>query len=119
MKDSITVKDVFDSIQSFDEELQHTTCEFIYKTTHNKSHIAINADRFIRETIGEIAKRRNSTSKTANDKHGSSSTIVHPLLDLHEKTIRGINKEYETKEKQKQIFLQLQSGTVFDNFTVY
>ena len=116
LTDSITVKDVFDSIQSFDEELQHTTCEFIYKTTHNKSHIAINADRFIRETIGEIAKRRNSTTKTANDK---SSTIVHPLLDLHEKTIRGINKEYETKEKQKQIFIQLQSGTAFDNFTVY
>jgi len=116
LNDTIYIKDVLNAIHSFDEELQNTTCDLIYKITHHRNRI--NAERLIGDTISELANRRHC-STTENLTESSSCYYVHPLLDLHEKTIRVVNKEYDTKEKQKQIYMQLQAGSAFDNFSVY
>ena len=121
MNDTIYVKDVFNAIHSFDEELEKTTCELIYKIIHHHQNGIINAERLITDTITELAHRRHcSTRENLKESSSSSSyNVHHPLLDLHERTIRVVNKEYETKEKQKQIYMQLQAGSAFDNFSVY
>ena len=109
-KETITLKDLFESIQSLDEELQFTICNLIYKLTHNTNHLAVNAERFIGDTIGDLAKRRNKHIRNddVNDASEYLATL-NPLLYFHQKTIQTINKEYETKERHMEIYNQIKS----------
>ena len=76
LNDTIYVKDVFNAIHSFDEELEKTTCELIYKIIHHHQNGIINAERLITDTITELAHRRHCSTRENLKESSSSSSIM-------------------------------------------
>ena len=111
----ITVSDLFDSISySLDQELQDVICSIIYRLTHNLDHHLINAERFAETTFREINKNRSKEDLVYDNQYNDYE--LNQLMYIHEKTIKTIDKEYESKEEQTKIFKQLHSGIAFDTF---
>ena len=77
-------------------------------------HHLINAERFAETTFREINKNRNKEDLVDDNQYNDYE--LNQLMYIHEKTIKTIDKEYESKEEQTKIFKQLHSGIAFDTF---